>query len=72
VVDWVAQRHGTTELAKAYPEYLYTPKDQEVVARNFCRPRDPAVAAKYKSQFPSLPLLMVDEREPHFGLESNA
>ncbi|MBV8139920.1 MAG: sulfate ABC transporter substrate-binding protein [Deltaproteobacteria bacterium] len=62
VVDRVAQRHGTTELAKAYLEYLYTPEGQEVAARNFYRPRDPAVAAKYKSQFPSLPLFTVDEQ----------
>jgi sulfate/thiosulfate transport system substrate-binding protein len=62
VVDRVVERHGTAEVAKAYLEYLYTPEGQEVVARNFYRPRDPAVVAKYKSQFPSLPLLTVDEQ----------
>jgi sulfate/thiosulfate transport system substrate-binding protein len=62
VVDRVVERHGTAEVAKAYLEYLYTPEGQEVVARNFYRPRDPAVTAKYKSQFPSLPLLTVDEQ----------
>jgi sulfate/thiosulfate transport system substrate-binding protein len=62
VVDRVVERHGTAEVAKAYLEYLYTPQGQEVVARNFYRPRDPAVAAKYRSQFPSLPLFTVDEQ----------
>ena len=33
-----------------------------MVARNFYPPRDPAVAAKYKSQFPGLPLFTVDEQ----------
>src|SRR5215467_5495167 len=59
VVDKVAQRHGTTEVATAYLEYLYTPEGQEIVAHNFYRPRDPAVAAKYKSQFPDLALFTV-------------
>ena len=62
VVDRVAERHGTSEVAKAYLEYLYTPEGQEIVARNFYRPRDPAVAAKYKAQFPSLPLFTVSEQ----------
>ena len=61
VVDKVARRHGTTEVATAYLEYLYRPEGQEIVARNFYRPRDPAVAAKYKSQFPDLPLFTVNE-----------
>ena len=62
VVDRVAQRHGKTEVANAYLEYLYTPEGQEVVARDFYRPRNPVVAVKYKSQFPSLPLFTVDEQ----------
>jgi sulfate/thiosulfate transport system substrate-binding protein len=61
VVDRVAQRHGTSEVAKAYLEYLYTPEGQEIVAHNFYRPRDRAVAAKYKSQFPDLPLFTISE-----------
>jgi len=62
MVERVAQRHGTTEVATAYLQHLYAPEGQEVVARNFYRPRDPAIAAKYKSQFPSLPLFTVDEQ----------
>ncbi len=60
LVDKVASRHGTTAVAKAYLEFLYTPAGQEIIAQNFYRPRDQAVSAKYASQFPSLPLITID------------
>src|SRR5271155_3391642 len=47
VVDKVAQRHGTTELATAYLKYLYSDEGQEVIARNFFRPRLKTVADKF-------------------------
>jgi sulfate/thiosulfate transport system substrate-binding protein len=59
-VDKVARRHGTTDLAKAYLEFLYTPAGQEIIAQNFYRPRDQSVAARYASQFPTLPLITID------------
>ena len=59
-VDKVTSRHGTADVAKAYLEFLYTPAGQEIGAQNFYRPRDPAVTAKYASQFPALPLLTID------------
>ena len=60
VIEKNAQAHGTTEAAKAYLQFLYTPEAQEMIARNFYRPRDPAVAAKYKSQFPDIQLVTID------------
>jgi sulfate transport system substrate-binding protein len=60
LVDKVASRHGTTAVAKAYLEFLYTPAGQEIIAQNFYRPRDPAAAAKYANQFPTLPLITID------------
>ncbi len=60
-VDKVDQHHGTAAIAKAYLEFLYTPAAQEIVAQNFFRPRDPAIAAKYASQFPSVPMLTIDK-----------
>jgi sulfate transport system substrate-binding protein len=39
VVDKNVQKHGTQKAAQAYLEYLYTPQGQEIVARNFYRPR---------------------------------
>ena len=54
VVDKVAGKHGTTEVARAYLEYLYTPEGQDIAARHFYRPRMPTVAAKYADQFPKM------------------
>jgi len=51
VVDKVAQRHGTTAVAKGYLEYLYSSEGQDIIGRNFYRPRDAAVAARYASTF---------------------
>jgi len=59
-VDKVDSRHGTAAISKAYLEFLYTPGGQEIIAQNFFRPRDKTVAAKYASQFPTLPLLTID------------
>lgn len=50
VVDTVANRRGTTALAKGYLEYLYTPEAQEVIAQNFYRPRDAKVAARHAAK----------------------
>ena len=74
VVDKVALRKGTREVADAYLKYLYSPIGQEIVARHFYRPRDPAVAAKYASRFPPLNLLTIADfggwskaQATHFG-----
>jgi sulfate/thiosulfate transport system substrate-binding protein len=61
VVDKVAAKHGTTKVATAYLEFLYSPEGQEIGARRFYRPRNEAVAAKYAAQFPRLPLFTVDQ-----------
>jgi sulfate transport system substrate-binding protein len=61
VVDKVAGKHGTKAVAQAYLEYLYTPEGQEIAAKNFYRPRDSGVAAKYASAFPKVTLVTVAE-----------
>jgi sulfate/thiosulfate transport system substrate-binding protein len=61
VVDKVAEKRGTKAVAEAYLQFLYTPEGQEIAARNFYRPRDAAVAAKYKDKFPELALFTVDD-----------
>jgi sulfate/thiosulfate transport system substrate-binding protein len=61
VVDQNADKHGTREVAAAYLKYLYSPEGQEVIARNYYRPRDPAVLAKYAGQFPALKLFTEEE-----------
>jgi len=59
VVDTVALRRGTREVAQAYLGYLYSKEGQEIIARNFYRPRDPEVAARYAQQFPPLKLATI-------------
>ena len=52
VVDKVVDRRGTRKVAEAYLKFLYSAQGQDIIARNFYRPRDPDVARKYASQFP--------------------
>ncbi len=61
LIDKNADRHGNRKSAKGFLNYLYTPQAQETQARHFFRPRDPAVLAKYKAQFPALPLTTIAE-----------
>jgi sulfate transport system substrate-binding protein len=61
VVDRSVDKHGTRKLAEAYLKYLYTPEGQEIVAKNFYRPRDPKVAAKYAGQFAKVKLFTIDK-----------
>jgi sulfate transport system substrate-binding protein len=59
VVDAVALRRGTREVAQAYLGYLYSKEGQEIIARHFYRPRDVEVAARYAQQFPQLKLATI-------------
>ncbi len=56
VVDANVDKHGTRKVATAYLQYLYSPVGQDVIARNYYRPRDKDVLAKYSGQFPTIPL----------------
>src|SRR5262249_27978125 len=61
VVDQNVQRHGTQKLAEAYLQYLYPDEGQEIAARNYYRPRNPAILAKYRANFPDIKLFTIDE-----------
>ena len=60
LVDRNVDRKGTRKAAEAYLQYLYSPEGQEIAARNFYRPSDPKVAARYEKQFPKLTLVTID------------
>ena len=60
VVSANANRHGTAQVASAYLQFLYTPQGQQIIAQNYYRPRDPAILAKARTQFPKLNLVTVD------------
>ncbi|MGI9245380.1 MAG: sulfate ABC transporter substrate-binding protein, partial [Steroidobacteraceae bacterium] len=59
VVDKVTLRRGTTDVARAYLEHLYSKQGQEIVARHYYRPRDTEVAAKYAAVFPKANLVTI-------------
>jgi sulfate transport system substrate-binding protein len=61
VVDKNARRHGTTDVATAYLNYLYSDEGQEIAAKNFYRPRNGTIAAKYAANFTQLKLVTVDQ-----------
>lgn len=61
VVDSVVDKKGTREVAEAYLNYLYTDEGQEIAAKNYYRPRNEEIAAKYKDQFPEIKLFTIDE-----------
>ncbi|MBV9551013.1 MAG: sulfate ABC transporter substrate-binding protein [Alphaproteobacteria bacterium] len=60
LVDRNVDRHKTRTVAEAFLKFLYTPEAQEIEAKDFYRPRDAAILAKYRSQFPNIPLATVD------------
>ena len=60
VVDQVALKHGTSKVATEYLQHLYSKEGQQIIARNFYRPRNPAVAAKFGKVFPNLDLFTID------------
>jgi sulfate transport system substrate-binding protein len=62
VVDAVVDARGTREVAEAYLDFLYSEEGQDIAARNYYRPRMPAVAERYADQFPDLELFTIDER----------
>jgi sulfate/thiosulfate-binding protein len=55
VVDRVAAKHGTTEVAKAYLEFLYTDAGQAIIAKHHYRPR------KGTTDLPALELFSIDD-----------
>ncbi len=75
IVEKVAKKRGTTEVAKAYLEYLYSDEGQDIAGKNFYRPRSEKAAAKYANQFAKVELVTIDEvfggwqkaQKTHFG-----
>lgn len=61
IVDKVADKKGTRNVADAYLQYWYTKEGQEIAARNFYRPRDPEIAKKYENSFAKVELFTIDE-----------
>ncbi len=61
VVDVVARRKGSSGVATAYLEYLYSPEAQDVIAKHHYRPSVAAVAKKHAAKFPKTELIKIDD-----------
>lgn len=61
IVDKVADKKGTRNVADAYLQYWYTKEGQEIAARNFYRPRDPEIAKKHENSFAKVELFTIDD-----------
>jgi sulfate/thiosulfate-binding protein len=61
VVDKNVEKNGTRKVAEAYLKFLYSKEGQEIAGKNFYRPRDPEVAAKFAKVFPEVKLVTIDE-----------
>lgn len=74
VIEKVARKNGTFEVATEYLKYLYSKEAQEIIAKNFYRPSDKEIAAKYAKQFPNIELVNIKDfggwdkaQEKHFA-----
>ena len=75
VVDRVAEKRGSTELANAYLNFLYSEQGQRVLAEHGNRVHDETVKAEFADQFPDVRLVTAEDvfggwdsiREEHFA-----
>ncbi len=61
VVTENTDRNGTTELATAYLNWLYSPEAQRILAENGNRVNDETVKAEFADKFPQVELLTVED-----------
>lgn len=61
IVDRVAEKNGSQDLAKTYLDFLYSAEGQKIAAEFGHRVHDAAVAAEYKDRFPEIRLVTVED-----------
>jgi sulfate/thiosulfate transport system substrate-binding protein len=62
VVDKIADKHGTREVAEAYLKHLYSPEGQTIAARHYYRPRDTkSVSPELLKRFSGVGLFTIDD-----------
>lgn len=57
VVDKVAQKRGTADVAQDYLTFLYSPAAQRLAAQHYYRPTDKAISEEFSKQFPKVEFL---------------
>jgi len=75
VIDKNVDKKGTREVATEYLKYLYSDEGQNIAAKNFYRPSNPEIAAKYADKFAKVELITIDDvfggwkkvSKPYFG-----
>jgi sulfate transport system substrate-binding protein len=67
VVEKNAEAHGTTEVATAYLQWLYSPEGQTIAAKHHYRPAKPDIVTDQAllANFPKIDLISIDD--PVFG-----
>lgn len=68
-IDKNVEHNGTTDAAKAYLNYLYTPDAQKIITDFYYRVNNPQLMAEQKARFPETQLFRVEEV---FGSWDNA
>ncbi|MFO1024376.1 MAG: sulfate ABC transporter substrate-binding protein [Acetobacteraceae bacterium] len=61
VVDSVVDKRGTRAVAEAYLKFLYSPEGQDIAAKNFYRPRDATVLARYAERYPAIKMVTIED-----------
>ena len=62
IVDKVAEKRGTAEVAKAYLEYLYSPQGQQLAAKHYFRPAElSSISEEQRKSFAQIDLFTIEE-----------
>lgn len=77
VVEKVAEKRGTLDVAKAYLNYLYSESGQEIISSFYNRVNHPEIVQRNAAKFPEVRLVKVEDvfgsweeaKETHFAAE---
>ena len=61
VVDKVVDKKKTRVFAEGYLNFLYSPLAQDIIGKNYYRPRNPDALAKYAATFPKVAFFNIDD-----------
>jgi sulfate/thiosulfate transport system substrate-binding protein len=63
LIDRNAKNKGALDVAEHYLRYLYSEEAQEIAAKNYYRPADRAVLARYAKQFPKINMVTIADKQ---------
>jgi sulfate transport system substrate-binding protein len=66
VVDEVADKRGTREVATEYLKFLYSDEGQRIAGRHFYRPSNPEILKEFGDVY-NLSAKLITIRDPLFG-----